>query len=82
MDHNGGFTHLTAQFVFVVLQCTIQLSNQLNKNSIIAFQFSLFLFMKGFDLQFFPVFRKYMSFLRGKPSKSLFLYWRENLFFI
>ena len=57
MDHNGGFTHLTAQFVFVVhlLQCTIQLSNQLNKNSIIAFQFSSFLFMKELILLFFPV---------------------------
>ena len=76
MDHNGGFIHLTAQFVFVVhlLQCTIQLSNQLNKNSIVSFQFCLFLFAKELILQFFQCFEKYMSFLREKPGDICRIY--------
>ena len=69
-DLHTSQLNLSLLFIYV-LQCTIQLSNQLNKNSIIAFQFSLFLFMiderVDFATYIFKCFLKNigMSFLRG-----------------
>jgi hypothetical protein len=78
---------LCCTFMYYNAQC-IQLSNQLNKNSMIAFQFSLFLLMKELILLYSPVFFKRISFRRRKLGnicsisvELCIFYWKENLLF-